>query len=500
MSRRPIPFERCAVLALAAALVGGTAGPGAAQSLDAAGAAALDQSPALKADRARQEGAEARRRGALDAFMPSISFSADRPLDSKYSYSPNAAPTQIGIDSTPRSAPTQLGLKLDLPLFDGFKRWHTLESTTGLAEAGRFVSQGKRQQVLLDTGVAYLAVLRDARSLAYRDAQVAAVARIRQQAERQFEVRDATQTDVALARSREDAAQAQGDRARADLAASRLEFRRLTGMEPERMAQPRLPANLPASADAYAALVQRANPNLAASRLDAGAARAQARAARAELLPQVNLQFSRSAVLNYSQALDQINDTTTRLVAKLPLYEPGAYPRIEEASALALQRAYESQDLELTTLTAARTLHARRRAIGEQAERLLERVRRLRETVRSFSVERRAGFRTVLDELNLRAELADAEVAAAAVVTERDALTLQLAAAAGLLGLNGPGLRRLDTLPPPLPPGPVALPPALAGGEPEGPPFLRGSLDAAGLGEGPGRVSVAAAGAGPRPW
>lgn len=444
-----------AAAVLALLLVGAQAGTVRAQTLEEASAAALEQSFTLRADRARQEGAEHRLRGAVDAFMPTVAFTADRPLDSRIGYSPQAEPTRVGLDTTPRKDPTIVGITANLPLFDGLKRWHTLQSTRTLAESGRFLSISRRQQVLLDTAAAYIAVLRDTRIVGYREAQVAAIRRIRDATEKQFEVNDATRTDVALTRSRVLEAEASRDRALADLAGSRREFSRLTRMEPERMVPPRFPDNLPRDELAYAELVRAANPGIAAAHLDAKAADYQAKAVVGELLPTVNLQFSKFAQYGYSPALDRIDDTTTRVLARVPIYEPGTFPRIGEASALARQRGYEAQDNELSTVTAARTAFVKRRAISDQLARLTARVGELRETFKGYAVERGAGFRTILDELNIRAELADAEVAAAIVLTERDGASLQLAAAAGLLdvGTAVPAAQRFEALvkPPPAP-------------------------------------------------
>lgn len=480
--------ERALLVVLAAALHGA---PAQAQTLDQAAAAALENSFVLRADRARQEGAEARERGALDAFMPTVSLLGDKPLSSRFTYGPRIEPTQIGIDSTPRAAPRQYGITADLPLFDGFGRLHTLRSAEALTDAGRFITLGQRQQVLLDTAVAYITVLRDVRILAAREAQIGAILRIRDATARQFEVNDATRTDVALTESRVQAAEAARDRAQAELAAARLGFKRVTQIEPERMVPPRFPDRLPRDELAYAELVRAANPGLAAARLDAKSAAFQASATVGAVLPQVNLQVSHGSTFGYSPTLDRITDTTARVIARVPLYQPGAFPRIAEASALARQRGYEVQDQELATLTAARTAFARRVAVTDQVRRLTERVTFLRATIRGFEVERGAGFRTVLDELNLRAELADAEVATAIVTTERDALSLQLSAAANLLdvGQSVPADRRFETLAAVRDPlttaalrrggeaGPVRRAARAGGARPEpGVPALRGSI------------------------
>lgn len=359
------------LLALTLAAFALQGSPARAQSLPEASASALEHSFALRADRARQDGAEARLRGAVDAFMPSVAVTADQPLASRIGYSPQAAATRVGLegpDTIPRRDPSAVGITASLPLFDGLKRWHTLQSARSLVESGKLLSIGKRQQVLLDTGIAYIAVLRDSRIVGYRESQAAAIRRIRDVTERQFEVNDATRTDVALTRSRVQEAEASRDRALADLAASRRDFIRLTRMEPERMVPPRVPDTLPPTEEAYAQLVRRANPAIAAGHLDAQSAAYQAKAIESELLPSVNLQISRTAQFGYSEAIKRIDDTTTRILARVPLYEPGTFPRIGEAAALARQRGYEAQDSELATVTAARSAYARRKVIASQFE------------------------------------------------------------------------------------------------------------------------------------
>jgi outer membrane protein TolC len=250
-------------------------------------------------------------------------------------------------------------------------------------------------------------------------------------------------------------------------------------MEPERMLPPRLTDGLPRNADAFAELVRRANPDIAAFQLEAEAAGYQAKAALADLLPKVDLRFSKIAQLGYSPVLDRITDTTTRVVATVPIYEPGTLPRIGEASALARQRGYEAQDKELATLTSARIAFARRQATAEQHAQLVARIGELRETMHGFAIERAAGFRTVLDELNIRGELANAEVAAEIVLNERDGQSLQLAAAAALLdaALGGPPARRFESLAPPPRP---ALRRSLAAAPPAEAPALRGSAPVTG--------------------
>ncbi|KQT78851.1 TolC family protein [Methylobacterium sp. Leaf466] len=434
--------------------------PVAAQQLEAAQNFAFDQSYVLRSDKARQDGAEARLRGTIDAFLPSIALVGSKPLDSKIKYHPDLPIFDAGVDSTPRYRPNQYGITVDLPLFDGFQRWNSLLSARTLAEAGRLITHDVRQQLLFETAAAYLAVIRDRKVLGHRQRQLQSIETIRRGVEAQVAVNDATLTDSALADSRVADASAGVELAIADLKASEIDFTRITGIPATRLSPPRLPP-LPRSEAELADIVRAESPRLAAARLETQAAGQLADAAKGALLPQLSLQFTHGRQTDITPTLRSIRETTTQVQARIPLHEPGAYPRIAEASAFAQQKFYDTEDAILRTVTSARTVFQRRAAYQAQVATLARRVAALRGAVHGYEIERGAGFRTVIDELNSRSELAIAEILLATGEAERDRLAFALAAAMGRLGSPAPGLVA----------GPIAL---LA--PPPGDPFTTGSL------------------------
>ena len=406
--------------------------PAQAQTLDDARDAAFDHSFVLRADGARQDGAEARLRGTQDAFLPTVALLDSQPLRSKVTYNPDVPVSTFGPDTTPRSEARQYGISVDLPLFDGFQRWNTMLSSRKQVEAGRRLTQDARLQVMLETATAFLAVRRDRSILADRRAQVVSLRTILNQVDAQLAVNDATRTDRALAFSRVSDAMTGVDQAAADLMASEMEFCRLTGLSADRLAPPRLPA-LPRSEAEIVDLVRSGNPRLVAAGLDAQAAQYLADAAKGALLPQVGFQFTHGRQTDVTATLHSITDTTAKIQIKIPLYVPGSIPRIAEASAFAQQKSFEADDAVSRIVTAARIAFRRRAAAAAQTADLARRVGALRAAVRGYEIERGAGFRTILDELNGRAELAQAEVLLAASEAERDRLAFVLAAATGQL-------------------------------------------------------------------
>lgn len=430
----------CRRLAMAAAL-GSTAlitlfavGHASAGDIGDAMGWALRTDTSLTADSYRQRATEARLRGSISAFLPTIEWQQQTILSSRYAYSPDIAAPDSGPDTLARREPDQFGLQATLPLFDGFKRYNTYRAAKLSVESGRFVSRNARQQVMLDAATAYLSIVRDRAIVGFRRQQVDNIARIYGLTQKRYELRDSTQTDVALARSRLTAAQVALDAARSDLASSEIEFTRVTGTAPGHFASVRPPdALIPPSRDILRAALVSDNPQLNAARLDAKAAGFTADAAKSELLPTINLIAGHSQQNNTAPYTPKITDTTVKLQIRIPIFEPGAYSHIEEAKAVAIQKRYEVIDSERRTVSSADSLFETRRSLMRQASEAAARVQAMRKAVEGYRIEQEAGYRTIVDTLNALNELAEAQVFSAQIVFTRDKSTYMLAAALGRL-------------------------------------------------------------------
>ncbi len=398
---------------------------------------ALRTSTSLKADDYRQKATEAHLRGSIEAFLPTIEFQQQKILDSNYVYSPDL-PASTGPSSFGTREPDQFGFQATLPIFDGFKRYNNYRAASLGVEAGRYLSANARQQVMLDAAEAYLAVVRDRAIVGYRAQQVANIARMTDLTTRQYQLRDSTQTDVAQSDSRLFAAKAGLEAAKADLQGSEIEFVRVTGMSATRFGQVRTPdALIPATRDEMRQALASDNPQLIAARLDAKAAKYNAEAVKAEVLPTVNLIASHGQENNLTPLTPKITDTTIKLQIRIPLYEPGALSHINEASALAMQKRFDTIDAEQRTLASADQLYVTRQSLIREAQKASERVAAMRRAVHGYRVEQDAGYRTIIDVLNAVNELAEAEVFQAQVAYTRDKSTYMLAAALARLDARG---------------------------------------------------------------
>lgn len=421
--------------ALAASVAGmaiSAAQPLFAQSLDEASSWALRASLSIAADNARQDAANARLRAAYDAFMPTVAIVGEKILSSSISYDPQQAIS--GYDSTIYHQPDAIGVHLSLPVFDGFKRYNSLQAARANASAGRFLQAAARQQVRLDTAVAYLSVLRDERIVDLRNRQVADAAAITRMVAAKTALHDMTIGDQALASSRGDAARAARDQARTQLEASVIEFRRLTGGDPAHLTAPSLAdLAIPSDAHEFETELLRANPRLQAGRLEVEAARRSADAAKAQMLPQANLVASVSEQRNVSALVQRQRDATVKLQVRIPLFEPGAFPQAQEASALARQKDYEYRDSEKKAVSDALALLNAYRSMSGQSAMVGKRVANLQRVIASYRIEQGIGVRTIVDVLNARAELTDAMIQKVTLECDRSRQGMTLVAALGRL-------------------------------------------------------------------
>ena len=411
-----------------------------AETLDEAMGWALRSSIATQADNARQDAAVARLHGSIDVFLPTVSYVQEQVLSSKISYSPDVSVLDAnGANTTATREPNGYGIQASLPLFDGFKRYNNFRAAQINVDAGRQLQLDKRQQVLLDTASAYLAVIRDRRIVELRKKQLRDISSIAARTETRFSTHDTTLTDVYLSKSRVVAAQTALEQAESDLKSSAVEYQRLTGAEPGSLPGPQAPnSKIPAAIEEFQRALVQNNPKFLAAQLDARAAGFTSKAAWSEIMPKVNLVATYMKQTDISAAVNSATDSTVKVQLRVPLYEPGALAGISEASAIARQRTWDAADNQQRGVAAATALYNRRLSTIAQIRSASGRVKSMQQAVDAIETEQSTGSRTVIDTLNARNELTEAQIAQANLEFLRDSQTFTLAASLGRLGAPPP--------------------------------------------------------------
>ena len=414
----------CAVVAAVA--VAGLSSAGA-ETLEAVTLRAMIDSPKLKADEARQDGTLQELTAARMAVLPSVSVNFDSTFNGAVKSWPASNPP---IPAHPRS----VGATIVQPVFDGLRRVNEINRATASVAAGNFALSDTQQQVRLDTATAYLAVLRDGTILALHRRSLANLTGILTSTRARFVGGETTKTDIAQAAGRVEQARAELDRVTGDLAASSSEYERLVGAKPGQVVPSTVPvALLPRTAGEAVRLAELANPRIGKADFTAIAAGHAATGALSELFPVVDLVVAGNRNDAYSATIDRLDEYAVKVRVRVPLFEPGAIPRIGQARALARQRRYEATDARAGATAAARTAFGRYQAGVARASSLARQIGYVRAALIGVKKEAEGGQRSVLDVLNAEAEAVNAEVTNANARYERDASAYVLLASVGRL-------------------------------------------------------------------
>ncbi len=289
------------------------------------------------------------------------------------------------------------------------------------------------QEVLLQAVAAYTAVVRDREVLriAINNAE-----RLKQHlaaTKDRFEVGEVARTDVAQAQARYARGLADVESARADLASSVTEYRRVVGQEPGELTTVPALESLPESLEEAYALADK-HPSIEAARYQLTAARQAVLEARAGLLPSVDLEGRLSYTEEPTALVDWQREARLGVSVSIPLYQGGAvYARVREARQ--------------TVTRFQRELDSAVRRVQKQVGEAWERLMAAAELIRAFEAQVKAnrialegvqeenlvGTRTVLDVLDAEQELFDSRTGLVRATQAHVLASYQLKSAIGQL-------------------------------------------------------------------
>ncbi|WP_051241961.1 TolC family outer membrane protein [Stappia stellulata] len=389
--------SRAICVALAVCLFGPAAQ---AETLRDAMREAYRQSPALKAERARQRATNQGVWQARSAFLPRVSGS----------YGVERRDYRDHLNATDNDRfEHNLEITAEQTLFQGFAGVNRLNQAHEESAAGQERLLGAEQDLLFGTGRTFLAVLRDRNNVAHRKSYLALVGEERRSAKRRVELGDASRTDVDQASARYNEAQADLEQALGQLAASDAAYQRLVGREPGKLAWPALPADLlPASLGAAIDIAMRGNPTVRSKVSEARASRFAARARVGDMLPRVTASASYLNEYRDSLATRSVEDFQVGVRVNVPIFTGGSnIASVRQAKETAAQREYEVDDTRLQVRESVIAAQKQMETSRRRAEAARQAISANERAVRGLKMEYRGGERTLLDVLNGQRELVD---------------------------------------------------------------------------------------------
>ncbi len=386
------------------------AGAAHAETLDEALAKSYTTSPRLQARQAAVRAVDEQVAQANAGWKPSLNGTAD------YNYS-----QQVYGGTESSMHPRGLGLQLSQPVLR-LQTFTAIQSAKRAVDAARASLTSQEQSLLLDAVSAYMNVVRDQSVLKLQQNNEQVLKRQLDAARDRFRVGEITRTDVSQAESRLAGATAERIQAEGTLAASKANYRRVIGDEPNDVKQPEKLPKLPAGIDEVISQAESVNPDVIAANYAFEQADKDVDTNLAKLLPEISLIGSANRDYSQSSLLAGRTDSLSiGLRATIPLYQGGAeYAATRQAKQTRSQRQLEFEETKLRAHESAIQAWQQHKAAVAAIESRRSAVKANAIALEGTQQEAKVGTRTTLDVLNAEQEYLNAQVSL--VSAEHDAV------------------------------------------------------------------------------
>ena len=398
------------------------------QTLEDAWIGAYQNNPSLEAERARLRALDERVAQSLAHWRPEFSVNAGVGRTWQHSPSDNFTPPNEFAHNG-----DTYGGQFKQPLFRGFRSLSETDEAKKQVLAGRARLQSVEQQLLLDSGKAFLDTLRDEEVLQiYRDEETVLQKKLEETRVRAM-VGDLTQTDVRQAQTRLSKAEVTRQQAESTLTADRASFVRLIGEEPEKLSVPKLALSKSQKIADVLQAADTVNPAVVSAQYTVEAAKADIDLNKGSLLPEINLVGTSSNAYGQSVTFQGRQISNQVMVqATWQLYDGGAsYSKIREARQTATQHRMELEDVRHKSHEMAQNAWQALLSAEAMTKSDRDEVTAASEALQGVKTEAHVGSRTTLDVLNAEQELLDAKVDLAKARHDRDYAVLEIKAAVG---------------------------------------------------------------------
>lgn len=414
-------------------LSGLAAGPGRAEGLMQALAAAYQTSPVLDAQRAAMRATDENVALALSGWRPKVVSSTAYGRQAIRTEQPLSPFGFTGSRTNDRViSPVTTEVRISQPVYRGGQTVNSTKQAEAGVRAGRELLISAEQSVLLNAITAYMDVQRDKAVVDLSKNQVEVLTRQLQATQDRFRVGEITRTSVAQSEARLSSAVSNLTASEAALIASNSAYEKVIGHMPEALeAPPPFPA-LPLTEEEAQSRALDRNPQLRAA---IEAERASGHAVRVEigkLLPAISVEAS--AGLAQDQGVEGFAQDQAAITAlfQVPLYESGAvYAAVRQAREINNQRRLEAAQARRVVIEGVRNAWEALRSTRARIVSDNEAVRANEIALEGVRQEAEVGARTTLDVLDAEQERLNARVSL--VRSHRN----EVVAVYGLLGASG---------------------------------------------------------------
>lgn len=374
---------------------------------------ALDNNPAIAANRKTRAQADEQLEQAKAAALPTVSVRGSYSVEDVKNG--QAFTTPAGQSFPPQGVLERdsLGLDVRQTIYAGGSLGAQQRQARAGVTAASERLRGQEQQLVLDTVKSFVEVRRALSELEIRQSNVAELREEVRATSDRFNAGEVTRTDIAQAQSRAAAADSQVASARARLEAQRATFQRLVGRPPVQLAAPPAIPQLPGTLEEAISIALQDNPRLGESRATETSTEEAITVARSSLLPRIGLVGTTGIQDTYPDSRGTLTDrnSSVRAEVTIPLYQGGLASsktrsaRLENDRARLETKALERAVTEQVTAAWHNLIAARESITASQSQ--IDAARLALEGARQ---ELTVGTRITLDVLDQENELLVAQL------------------------------------------------------------------------------------------
>jgi outer membrane protein len=419
--------------------------PALADTIEGALVQAYQGNPQLNAQRAQVRSTDEVVPQALSGYRPKVAVTAS----AGYQYTDTLSTqggtanflnrTELHGANPPRSA----ALTVNQTLYNGNQTANKTRAAEAQVSGAREALRVLEESVLFSAASIYMDYLRDSATVEVNKSNVRVLEQTLKQTRDRFNVGEVTRTDVAQSEAQLAAGKTQELQSESNLNATRSNYRRIIGSEPQNLAPGSpvdrfLPKTLPQAVDL--SLIE--NPQVTAAMYGIDVNFLTVKVNEGALLPTVSLQATAQEAYEQSLITQRAFSAAVTTNVTIPLYQGGGeYSLIRQSKEnLAQQRLTLEQTRDQTranTVTAWGQLEAgKAQVISAQAQVTASEI-----ALNGVREEAKAGQRTTLDVLNAQQALVNARIALVTAQHDRVVASYSVLQAIGrlqpqVLGLN----------------------------------------------------------------
>jgi len=302
-------------------------------------------------------------------------------------------------------------LALTQNIFDGGENFAKLREARARVEQAELTDEEAKEEIAQALAETYLDLIRFRRLLELAQRNAATHKEVLGQIRSKYTSGASSQADVTLAEARYALAESTVESRRRELEMAGVMFQYLVGKEPGKLVMPVLPQGiLPGSVEKISVAK---NPTLLAAEASVKAAAQAAKAARGVLYPRVDLQGTADAKKNFYDYDNDNSNLSVMAVVSYDVFDGGMNQAVIRQKADAHRKAIKV--METTKLTLEKNMRNawyEADAADRRQVLLLDYVKALAQTVAIYTKQFRIGQRLLLNVLDEKNELFNAQSAA----------------------------------------------------------------------------------------